>query len=227
ACNMNARGHVVLLFDHRVHGRSTGTRLTFGVEEKHDLKAVIDDAVGRGLLGDNSHGKDAAAQSTQRVITMGFSLGGGTVLQHAAIDDRVKGVVALAPFADFRGAVESFRRKLTPWLDEKWVQDGFSAASLEAGFRIDEASSIEAFKQITVPVLVAEGGKDPYLPGIDHVHKLAAARSAEDSGGHASGGNVTVVRIDEANHNTLVHKNWPKLDRAIARFCRNVSTAED
>ena len=209
AWKMNARGHDVLLFDHRVHGRSTGRRLTFGVEEKHDLAAVIDAAVNRGLIGEGR-----GRPYDGGVITMGFSLGGGTVLQHAAIDDRVAGVVALAPFADFRGAVESFRRKLTPWLDEKWVQDGFSAASLEAGFKIDEASSIEAFKQIKVPVLLAEGGKDPYLPGIDHVHKLAAARSAD---------NTTIVRIDEANHNTLVHKNWPKLDRAIARFCRNIS----
>ncbi len=213
AWKMNARGHDVLLFDHRVHGRSTGRRLTFGVEEKHDLSAVIDAAINRGLIGDCG----GAEKYRGKVITMGFSLGGGTVLQHAAIDKRVAGVVALAPFGDFRSAVESFRQKLTPWLTEKWVQDGFSAASLEAGFKMDEASAINALKDIDVPVLLAEGGKDPFLPGVDHVHKLAASGSA------GLPGSVTIVRIDEATHNTLVHKNWPKLDRAVARFCRKVS----
>lgn len=213
AWKMNARGHDVLLFDHRVHGRSTGRRLTFGVEEKHDISAVIDGAIDRGLIGECG----GTEQFCGRVITMGFSLGGGTVLQHAAIDERVAGVVALAPFGDFRSAVESFRQRLTPWLNEKWVQDGFSAASLEAGFKIDEASAIVALKKIKVPVLLAEGGKDPFLPGIDHVHKLAASGSA------GLPGSVTIVRIDEATHNTLVHKNWPKLDRAVARFCRDVS----
>ncbi|MEM7625185.1 MAG: alpha/beta fold hydrolase [Planctomycetota bacterium] len=201
AWKLNARGHDVLLFDHRVHGRSTGRRLTFGVQEKFDMQAVIDRARDRGFIGD-------------RVITMGFSLGGGTALQHAAVDERVVGVIGLAPFADFRGAIRSFRQTLTPWLDEQWVMDGFDAASAEAGFKIDEASALEAFKQVTVPVLLAEGGKDPFLPGVDHVHKLAALKP---------GGDLTLVRIDEANHNTLVHKRWPKLDRAIARFCRDVS----
>ncbi|MEM9420427.1 MAG: alpha/beta fold hydrolase [Planctomycetota bacterium] len=209
AWKMNARGHDVLLFDHRVHGRSTGRRLTFGVEEKHDISAVIDSAAKSGLIKPREGIDDGL-----KVITMGFSLGGGTVLQHAAIDERVAGVVGLAPFADFRGAIESFRRKLTPWLDRKWIEDGFDAASAEAGFKLDEASAIEALKQIEIPVLLAEGGKDPYLPGIDHVHKLAAAAERD---------NVTIVRIDEATHNTLVHKHWPKLDRAVARFCREVS----
>lgn len=204
AWKLNARGHDVVLFDHRVHGRSTGRRLTFGVQEKLDVKAVIDEAQQRGLIG-------------PKLITMGFSLGGGTVLQHAAIDDRVAGVVALAPFSDFRGAIRSFRQNLTPWLDEDWLMDGFDAASAEAGFKIDEASAIEAFKQITVPVLLAEAGKDSYLPGVDHVHKLAAVKPE---------GGLTLVRIDEANHNTLVHKHWPKLDRAVARFCRDLSTPD-
>ncbi|MEO1236108.1 MAG: alpha/beta fold hydrolase [Planctomycetota bacterium] len=200
AWKLNARGHDAVLFDHRVHGRSTGRRLTFGVEEKHDLAAVITRATQRGFIGD-------------RVVTMGFSLGGGTVLQHAAIDPRVAGVIALAPFADFRGAIESFRRTLTPWLDPQWVNDGFDAAALESGFKIDEADAIEAFKRIDVPVLLVEGGRDPMLPGADHVHRLAAAKPD---------GQVTIVRIDDATHSSLVHRHWPKLDRAIARFCRDL-----
>ncbi len=209
AWKLNTLGHDVLLFDHRVHGRSTGRRVTFGVQEKHDLAAVIDEAQRRGLIP----GRDDP-RTGGRVITMGFSLGGGTVLQHAAIDDRVAGVVALAPFADFRGAIESFRRKLAPWIDRDWVMRGMDTASAEAGFRVDEASALAALRQIDAPVLLVEGGKDPFLPGAEHVHRLARAKAD---------GDIFLVRIAGANHNSLVHRPWPKLDRAIARFCRGVS----
>lgn len=212
AWKMNARGHDVILFDQRVHGRSTGRRLTFGVEERHDVTAVIDGAIERGLIG-----CDVPRDEPQGVICMGFSLGGATVLQHAAVDERVRGVIALAPFADFRGAIESFRRKLVPWIEEKWFIGGMDVASAEAGFKIDEASAINALAQIKVPVLLVEGGRDPFLPGIDHVHKLAAGGSA------GIAGSLTILRIEEATHNTLVHRHWPKLDRAVTRFCRTIS----
>ena len=213
AWKLNAMGHDVVLFDHRDHGRSGGRGVTFGVQEKQDMKSVIDEAAKRGFI-DVSRG----------VITMGFSLGGGTVLQHAAVDDRVAGVVALAPFADFRGAINSFRQRLVPWVKEDWLMVGFDFASGEVGFSIDEASAVEAFKRIDVPVLLVEGGRDPFLPGADHVHRLAESRARRE--GDAGDGGVTLVRIAGANHKSLVHRHWPKLDRAIARFMREVGSAE-
>ena len=207
AWKLNARGHDVVLFDHRVHGRSKGRHSTFGVQEKFDTKAVIDEAIRRRLIGAVGVGPDS---DRVRVITMGFSLGGGTVLQHAPIDDRVVGVVALAPFCDFRTAIRSFRQTLVPWMNERWILEGFDAASMEAGFTLDEASALEAVAQINVPVLLVEGGRDPYLPGSDHARLLSEARAHDE---------VTLLTIDDATHNTLVHKTWPKLDRAIARFC--------
>lgn len=215
AWKLNARGHDVVLFDHRVHGRSKGRHCTFGVQEKFDTKAVIDEAVRRRLIGGPSQPRDPRGPretdpAPVRVITMGFSLGGGTVLQHAPIDPRVAGVVALAPFCDLRNAIRSFRQTLAPWMNERWILGGFDAASLEAGFAVDEASALEAVARINVPVLLVEGGRDPYLPGPDHARLLSEARAHDE---------VTLLTIDEATHNTLVHRTWPKLDRAIARFC--------
>lgn len=211
AWKLNARGHDVVLFDHRVHGRSKGRHCTFGVQEKFDTKAVIDEAVRRRLIGGVGDPRGTRADPDAiRIVTMGFSLGGGTVLQHAAIDDRVAGVVALAPFCDFRNAIRSFRQTLAPWMNERWILDGFDAATLEAGFTVDEASALEAVAKIKVPVLLVEGGRDPYLPGPDHARLLSEARAHDE---------VTLLTIDDATHNTLVHQSWPKLDRAIARFC--------
>ena len=54
---------------------------------------------------------------------------------------------------------------------------------------------------------IAEGRERNYA---GHARLLNEARTHNE---------VTLLTIDDANHNTLVHKSWPKLDRAIARFC--------
>ncbi len=78
-----------------------------------------------------------------------------------------------------------------------------------------------------MPVLLVEGGRDPFLPGAEHVHRLAAARACETGEVAAGKGCVESVRIAGANHNSLVHRHWPKLDRAIEKFLREVQTAAE
>lgn len=213
---LNARGHDVLLFDHRTHGRSTGKRLTMGVLERDDVTAVLDAAEARGLLGGSSGpglrdpGKPPTP-SAPRVVTLGFSLGGGTVLQHAATDPRVAGVIALAPFADFTTAIESFRRCFAPWLDRDWVHRGFDAAAAEAGFAVEQASALEAIEHIAVPILLVEAGKDAYLPPVRHTKALHRRRGKGVDG-------LTVLPIPDANHISLVRQRWPKLDAGIGAF---------
>ncbi len=202
---LNDAGHDVLLFDHRTHGRSTGKKITFGVQERDDIAAVLDVAITRQMI------------PSARVVTLGFSLGGGTVLQHAATDDRVAGVIALAPFCDFRTAVDTFRQCFAPWLDEQWLQRGFDTAAAEAGFAMEQASALEAIKHIDAPILLVEGGKDPFLPPHIHSEQLQQRR------GHKA---LTVVRIDDAHHVSLVRKTWPKLDDAIATFLADVQARE-
>ncbi len=205
---LNERGHDVILFDHRTHGRSTGKQVTFGVQEREDVRAVLDVAVTRGMIEVNG--------GAPRVVTLGFSLGGGTVLQHAATDERVAGVIALAPFCDFRTAVDTFRQCFAPWLDYDWVQRGFDQASAEAGFAMEQASALEAIKHIDAPVLLVEGGKDPFLPPRVHSEALKAGRGD---------GDLTVVRVPDAHHVSLVRKRWPELDEAIAAFLDGIERA--
>ncbi|MEM7576529.1 MAG: alpha/beta fold hydrolase [Planctomycetota bacterium] len=205
---LNARGHDVILFDHRTHGRSTGKRLTMGVLERDDIAAVLDVAETRGLLG-------GSAASLRKVVTLGFSLGGGTVLQHAAMDDRVAGVIALAPFADFTAAIETFRRCFAPWLDKGWVHAGFDSAAAEAGFEVQQASALDAIERITVPILLVEAGKDTYLPPARHTAKLRQRRG-QVWGRTAEG--LTVLNIPDAAHISLVRKRWPRLDAGIGAF---------
>jgi alpha-beta hydrolase superfamily lysophospholipase len=202
ADRLNARGHDVILYDHRGHGHSGGPGGTFGVKERLDLRHVIDEACGRAFIG-------------ERLATMGFSLGAATVLQHAPDDPRVQGVVALAPFSDFRAAIGSFREMLAPWMDKDWLMRGFEAATREAGFEIDASSTIDAIKRIDVPVMIVEGGKDNTLPPDVHVRPLTEARGDRT---------LQMFKVEDAGHGTLVHRKWPELDDAIDQFLDSLDT---
>ena len=198
---LGARGHGVILYDHRHHGRSKGRYITFGVKERHDVRAVIDHAVREKWVKD-------------KVITMGFSLGAGTMLQHAAMDDRVAGVVAKAPFLDMASAVRSFRRRYGRFVRHPWLMRGFEEATRRAGFNLHEASTLEAVKHITAPVLFIVGQDDKDLPAKDHTLPLYEAKTQ---------GQRELLEVPGANHLTLAFRRWPGVEEAIVRFCDGVA----
>ncbi len=200
ALRLNGQGHGVVVFDHRAHGCSEGDVSTFGVREHIDTTNVIDTA---GALG----------MATERVITMGHSMGGATALQHAAIDSRVAGVVAFAPFLSFEQAIESFRQAWVPWIDRGWVRRGFDSAVGAAGFDASESDALEAMRQLQIPVMLVEGGLDRNLPPVHHTRPLAAAKAD---------GKLEIFTVAQATHYTLPRQTWPGLDDAIERFCTTV-----
>ncbi|MBI1336674.1 MAG: alpha/beta fold hydrolase [Phycisphaera sp.] len=196
AAMMLRMGHDVLLMDLRNHGLSSHSAVTFGHREKHDLAAVIDEAQKRNLIGD-------------RVVTFGYSLGASTVLQHAPDDKRVQAVIALAPFFDMRRAVRSFRKLFAPWMDHAWLMRGIKEAARQEGFDIDDTSTLDAFRRIDVPVLIAAGDKDRHLPATEHTHQLVAQTRRE---------NIRFVNVPGATHLTIYRRRQPVLDGAITVF---------
>jgi uncharacterized protein len=198
-----ARGHDVVLFDSRAHGRSQGRHTTFGVRERDDLAAVLDKMAARGW-------------ADGRVITAGVSMGAATALMHAADDHRVAGVVAFAPFASLREAVRSYRRRYAPCLSNAWGVRGFEQATDRLGFALDEAAPITGIARIDAPVLILVGQRDKNLSERDHARVLAAARSAERCQVHV---------VPGANHFNICRKPWPGMDDAVTAFCSRVSEA--
>ena len=200
---LNRIGHDVVLFDHRMHGRSSGRVVTFSVREREDLADVIEAATQRNMLG-------------PRFVTLGFSMGAATVLQHARQEPRVAGVVALAPFSDLLQAVDSFRKRILPFVGREWLLRGFEQAAIEAGFNTGQARTVEAMGEINVPILLIEGSRDRTLPPDRHTRLLAEARD-----------DVQMFRVDQAGHCTLCRRPWPGLKRTIARFCRDAAREPD
>ncbi|MCE9591570.1 MAG: alpha/beta fold hydrolase [Planctomycetes bacterium] len=202
ATRLRQRGHGVILYDLRGHGRSARRHITFGARERHDLAALLDHAQARGLIAD-------------RVISMGLSLGGATALLHAAADKRVAGVVAYAPFADSGLAVNNYRRKYAPVFGRAFIERSFGLAARRAGFEVSETSAMESARLIDAPVLLIVGMRDTNLPADHHTKPILRASPA---------GRCTLLEVPGATHFNLMSRRWPGVDEKVAAFCDRVES---
>ena len=176
------RGHgEVYAFDFRGHGRSAG-RSTVGDLEVLDLEAVV---------------RRARDDGRERVVTVGFSMGGAVVLRHAALHRGVDAVVSVS------GPGRWFYRDTRPMRRAHFVVEqrlGRAVARIVLRTRISSrrwdpipVSPTEAATKIApTPLLVVHGDRDPFFP-IDHAQDIyTAAREPkelwiETGFGHAEG----------------------------------------
>lgn len=142
------KGYDVVLPDLRAHGDSGGKYITYGVQEKFDIKALINDLKRQGLVeGD--------------IFVFGVNYGADVALQYAAIDQRVAGVMAVEPHSDFRSyAYQSLAHRLGP--DE--IEDVIEQAGEIANFDVDLSSSVTAVAKISCPLLLVHGLLDTSAP---------------------------------------------------------------
>lgn len=134
-----SRGFDLIAYDSRAHGVSGGEHCTYGYYEKLDLRRVLDQV-------DADH-----------VILIGHSLGAAVALQTAAVDPRIRAVVAAASYSDLRTiATERAPFFFTPGS----IAGAFKRAEQDANFRVDEVSPVNAAANISVPVLIIHGEAD-------------------------------------------------------------------
>jgi alpha-beta hydrolase superfamily lysophospholipase len=98
-------GYNVFLYDSRRHGDSEGAYCTYGYYEKFDVSTAINYLHTR-------LGKKLGA-----VAVFGTSMGAAIAIQAAAIDTRIKGVIAEASFTDLRTISVDYQRRIIklPW----------------------------------------------------------------------------------------------------------------
>jgi pimeloyl-ACP methyl ester carboxylesterase len=84
------QGYNVYLYDSRRHGESQGSYCTYGYYEKFDVSTAI------------NYLNDRLGKKFGPVAVFGTSMGAAVAIQAAAIDTRIKGVIAEASFTDLR-----------------------------------------------------------------------------------------------------------------------------
>jgi pimeloyl-ACP methyl ester carboxylesterase len=141
------RGFDVVLIDVRAHGFSGGRYVTWGVRERKDIKAVVDELLATEAISD-------------RIYVCGSSMGGCIAIQYAAFDPRCRGVIALGTPA---GLTEIARRML--WLTPRPQLDkALERAGEIAQFEPERASTVAAARKLHCPLIVVHGSMDPLVP---------------------------------------------------------------
>ena len=167
AWKMADAGYRIVLVDLRGRGRSSGQFMTFGLQEAKDLSQVLDEIQRRGLLAGN-------------LGVYGISYGATTSIHLAAIDRRVRAVVAIEPFSSAREEVPHFARTVAPGIgaliSDKTFQDSLSEAGRIADYDPDEADAVKAIQQTSAPVLIMHGMNDWIVPHEQSERLHAAAR---------------------------------------------------
>ena len=162
---MAKSGYRAVLADLRGCGRSTGKFMTYGVREAKDLSQLIDELKRRNLLAGP-------------LGVYGISYGATTSIHLAAIDPRVKAVVAVEPFSDARDEIPHFGRVMVPGLGvaipEATYQRSLDEAGRIAQFDPDAADAAKAIRKTAAPVLIIHGTNDWVVPH-RHSERLHAA----------------------------------------------------
>jgi len=154
-------GYVAVCPDLRAHGESGGRYTTLGFNEKRDMMALLNHLQQQGY-------------DVTRVGVLGGSLGAAVSIQWAAIDPRVKSVIAIAPFADLRSELGYLydRHKIESWKTSL----AESAAQKEGGFSIGDISPLKSLDVMDTPLYLAHGFKDTIIPDTQSESLFAAAR---------------------------------------------------
>jgi pimeloyl-ACP methyl ester carboxylesterase len=172
AARLFLRHAAVVTFSFRGHGGSGG-RSTVGDREVLDLAAAV---------------KWARSLGHQRVVTVGFSMGGSVVLRHAALfraprQSRTDAVASVSAPARW------YYRGTAPMRRLHWVvtrpagrlvgRYGLRTRIHDKDWDPVPLSPVESVPLIApTPLLIVHGDSDPYFP-LDHPRMLAAAGPAE------------------------------------------------
>jgi pimeloyl-ACP methyl ester carboxylesterase len=148
-------GYRCVQVDLRGHGRSTGDWITYGVVEARDMVQVLDELERQHLV-------------EGEVGALGVSYGATVAIQWAAIDPRVKAVVAMEPFCDFRtiahDAANFVLGKMRWMFSDQDIDNAVDQAGRLAHFNPAEASAVNAIQQTRAQVLLVHSKTDELIP---------------------------------------------------------------
>jgi len=192
-------GYTTVLVDFRAHGESDGDICTYGYREKDDIRRIIDELELRvGIV--------------QPLVLMGISMGAAIALQTAAIEPRIKGVIAEASFIDLKTAVLEYEYK-TIRLRSRLLQTIIlRRAERYANFSAEEVSPLSAVRKIGVPILFIHGTDDPRVP----------YKASESLFQHAAGPKELFV-VQGAHHTDVWKVGGTEYEQRLLRFLEKIS----
>ena len=124
---------------------------------------------------------------------LGYSHGLRTLALHwAAHDDRVRTVVAIAPYNHIEDAVERLTQDFHMHLSHRTAEKAMALAAARLNLNWDDWSGEAAIRQVKAPVLLIRGGRDTLCRPED----MMALRNAAT-------GQTKAIVVPVANHDVI------------------------
>jgi uncharacterized protein len=184
-------GFNLVMLDLRSHGMSDGKYFTYGFDEWKDVIAAID------IVN--------AKQPNQTFAVLGVSAGGTVAISAAVRDVRIRKVVTIGTFADLGETIDA----QTKWLPGFWRGRAIGRSEELANFKVAETSAKQWISQVKVPVMIAHGTEDSYIPLSNGEQLFTAAREPK-----------MFFKIDGANHDSMLKSN--DLQREVIQFLNGI-----
>jgi competence protein ComEC len=194
-------GWNVATLDQRGHGRSGGSRASFGGRESDDLRAWIDVLAGR--VGPALH-----------PAAWGRSMGAAIATRATADDPRIVALVLEAPYLDLEAAIGGWLRRLRVPLTGLFARLIARRAEALAGVSLTRPRPLDLAPCIAAPVLIVHGEKDSLIPLAD-AQRLAGAFPRP----------AAVIDVTDAGHTNIIDVGGPALLDRIAAFLDEALTA--
>ena len=192
-------GYNLLLPDQRAHHSSEGRAISFGIQERWDVKSWAEYAVER--FGSNV-----------RILLMGISMGGATVLMASELPlpEQVRGIVSDCPYADPEAIILEVGKKehYPSWLIRPFLHIG---AKIYGAFTLCETNAVQAVKNTRLPILIIHGESDGFVP---------CSMSAEVQ--QANPKMVQRITIPGADHGISYLVDTPRYAAAVKDFIQKV-----
>jgi fermentation-respiration switch protein FrsA (DUF1100 family) len=149
---LHDHGFHIFLYDARRHGDSGGTFCTYGFYEKHDASMIITWLLRRTDVSVGSIG------------LFGASMGAAVALQAAALDSRVRAVVAESTFASLRSVFDEYQKRMIklPWHYLRNIV--IKRSELMAHFKANAVSPVESVRSLHIPLFLVHGEADTTIP---------------------------------------------------------------
>lgn len=165
--------------DLRAHGESEGQFCTFGVNEKRDIKKVIDYL--------SKHEK------INHVGVWGQSLGGAIGLQAMDFDKRIKFGIIESTFSDFKTIVNDYFNLHAGFSFSPFSNYLVNRAGNIAEFDIDDAKPIKYCKSINQPIIMTHGNADERINIKYGKANFSKLKSVDKE----------FIEVDSANHSNV------------------------
>ncbi len=181
ALRLAQEGWQCVLVDLRGHGKSTGKRIYFGVQEAHDLSQLLDQLAHDGRL-------------KEPVAAFGESYGAALALRWKTVEPRVCTVVAITPYAGLSNAVLNLCHEYAGWMPKTLIKAGLKKLPAVLEIPAGQLDTTTELAQRPVTALFVAGAEDTITPvtDVEHLRALAAPGSE-------------LIVVPEATHESVTY----------------------